>query len=131
MPPAQPPDHPLFFIGSSLGDLSSFPPEVRREIGYALRQAQQGKKSSSAKPLRAEKAFKGASVLEIVEDDDGDTYRAVYTVKFEGVVYVLHAFQKKSTKGISTPKVDIDTVKRRLSSAKADYEKNVKKRDSA
>ncbi len=76
-------------------------------MGYALYLAQCGEKHPDAKPL---KGFKGAVILEVVEDFDTDTYRAVYTVKFEGVVYVLHAFQKKSKRGIATPKQDIELI---------------------
>ena len=78
-----------------------------------------GNKHPDAKPL---KGFKGAGVLEIVEDFDGDTYRAVYTVKFEEIIYVLHAFQKKSKRGIATPKKDIDLIEARLNRAKKHYE---------
>lgn len=105
---------PLFWIGSSLGDIREFPDDVKRVMGFALRQAQSGGKHVNAKPLRG---FGGAGVLEIVEDDDGDTYRAVYTIRLSGAVYVLHAFQKKSTKGISTPKHEIDIIGERLKSA--------------
>ena len=80
----------------------------------AFRTAQKGGKHAEAKPL---KGFKGAGVLEIVSDFDGDTFRAVYTVKIKGVIYVLHAFQKKSKKGIATPKTEIDKIKRRLKAA--------------
>ena len=88
-------------------------------MGYALYQAQLGLKARSAKPLRG---FGGAGILEIVEDYQSDTYRAVYTVTFSGFVYVLHAFQKKSKRGIATPKPDIDLIKKRLSVAEEDYE---------
>ncbi|MCU1267281.1 MAG: toxin RelE [Acidobacteria bacterium] len=108
----------LIWIGSSRSDLSSFPAEVKDLLGYALYQAQVGLKAPSAKPLRG---FGGAGVLEIVEDHQTDTYRAVYTVKFSELVYVLHAFQKKSKKGIATPKPDIDLIKRRLRVAEEDY----------
>jgi phage-related protein len=87
-------------------------------MGYALYQAQVGLKASSAKPLRG---FGGAGILEIVEDYQTDTYRAVYTVRFSELVYVLHAFQKKSKKGIATPKPDIDLIRRRLKVAEEDY----------
>jgi phage-related protein len=80
-------------------------------MGHALYLAQQGEKSGNAKPL---KGFKGAGVLEIVEDSESGTYRAVYTVKLAERVYVLHAFQKKSRKGVATPKEDIELVKSRL-----------------
>lgn len=111
-------EKPLFWIGSSRDDVRKLPDEVKREIGYALDYAQRGGKHPDAKPLQG---FGGASVLEIVEDDDGNTYRAVYTVRFAGAVYVLHVFQKKSRKGISTPKHEIDLVKTRLKYAEQHY----------
>src|SRR5439155_25757364 len=83
---------PLEWVGSAREDLRAFPEQVRRRIGVALREAQLGGMSRSAKPLRG---FGGASVLEVVADHDGDTYRTAYTVRFERAVYVLHAFQKK------------------------------------
>jgi phage-related protein len=92
-------------------------------MGFALRQAQEGQKHVNAKPL---KGFGGAGVLEVVEDHDGNTYRAVYTVRFAGVVYVLHVFQKKSKKGSKTPKPEVDLIKQRLKAAKDDYEKQHK-----
>ncbi|CAN1212551.1 Phage-related protein [Tumidithrix helvetica PCC 7403] len=107
------------WLGSSNDDLRDFPENVREEMGYALYLAQLGEKHPDAKPL---KGFTGAGVLEIVEDFDKDTYRAVYTVKFEGIVYVLHAFQKKSKRGISTPKQDIDLIEARLKRAQEHYE---------
>ena len=110
----------LRWVGSSKDDLRGFPREVRRDIGYALHFAQAGDKHPSAKPI---KGFRGAGVLEIVEDHRGDTYRAVYTVTFAGLVYVLHAFQKKAKKGIATPKREIDLIKERLKWADEDYEK--------
>jgi phage-related protein len=109
----------IVWIGSSRNDLKSFPAEVKDVIGYALYQAQVGRKAPSAKPLRG---FGGAGVLEILEDYRTDTYRAVYTVKFSELVYVLHAFQKKSKKGTATPKSDIDLIKKRLRMAEEDYE---------
>ncbi|MGG6264027.1 type II toxin-antitoxin system RelE/ParE family toxin [Leptolyngbya sp. AN03gr2] len=111
------------WIASSLDDLKSFPEDVQQMMGFALYQAQCGEKHPDAKPL---KGFKGATTLEIVEDFDGDTYRAVYTVKFEGVVYVLHAFQKKSKHRIVTPKQDIELIERRLKRAKEHYEQTYK-----
>ena len=122
------PQKPTEFIGSSLDDLSSFPASVKGAIGHAIFMAQIGLKHESAKPLTDGKAFKGAGVLEVVEDFDGDTFRAVYTLRFAGVIYVLHAFQKKSTSGISTPKHEIDVVKLRLQTAKAHYERNYLKK---
>ena len=102
---------PVVWLGNSLDELKKFPDEVQDEMGYALYQAQINKKHPNAKPL---KGFKGAGVLEIVDNYDGDTYRTVYTVKLAGVVYVLHAFQKKSKKGIATPPKDIELIKTRL-----------------
>lgn len=87
---------PLVWIGSAKEDLRKFPAEVRSVMGYALHVAQSGSKHPDAKPL---KGFKGAGVLEVVDDYDGDTYRAVYTVKLAGVVCALHAFQKKIKEG--------------------------------
>ena len=108
---------PVHWIGSSLNDLRSLPDQVQDDIGYALYIAQTGGRHVSAKPL---KSFKGAGVLEIVENHDGDTYRAVYTVKLADAVYVLHVFQKKSKSGIATPKTDMDLINRRLKLAVAD-----------
>src|SRR6267143_1520359 len=102
---------PTVWIGSSRDDLRSFPDEVRRVMGFAINDAQNGDEHPRAKAL---KGFGGRSVLEVVDDEDGDTYRAVYTVRFAGVIYVLHAFQKKSRKGIETPKHEIDVIKARL-----------------
>jgi phage-related protein len=118
---------PIEWIGSSLKDLRAFPEEVKDVIGVALDVAQQGEKHESTKPLQG---FGGAGVLEVIDDFDGDTYRAVYTVKLKGVVYVLHAFQKKSKKGISTPKEEIDLVKKRFKSAEEHYRENYKKEQS-
>ena len=112
------PDKPLFWIGSSWSDLKDCPDEVQDFIGYALHWAQRGGKSPDAKPLQG---FGGAGVLEIVDDFDGNTYRAMYTVRFAGAVYALHVFQKKSRKGIATPKQDIDLVKARLKRAEDHY----------
>lgn len=109
---------PLFWIGASLKDLRRFPNEVKDEIGHALQEAQFGFKPLQAKPLRG---YGGAAVLEIVEDCQTDTYRAVYTVRFAGVVYVLHAFQKKSKRGSATPQADLDLIKQRLLQAQAHY----------
>ena len=109
---------PVRWIGRSRQELRAFPPEPRRENGYALHFAQMGDKHPAAKPL---KGFGGAGVLEIAEDHDGNAYRAVYTVKFSEAVYVLHAFQKKSKKGIETPKHEVDLIKQRLQRAEEDY----------
>ncbi len=104
---------PLFWVGSSRKDLKKFPWDVRYVMGYALLLAQEGDKHPDAKPLTG---LRG--VIEIVDDYDGDTFRAMYTVKLKKGVYVLHAFQKKSKKGIKTPKQDIDLIKDRLAWAK-------------
>lgn len=90
-------------------------------MGYALDQAQQGKRSENVTPL---KRFKGASVLEIVDDFDSDTYRGIYTVQFKSAIYVLHAFKKKSTKGISTPQSVITLIEQRLKQAREHDETN-------
>jgi phage-related protein len=110
---------PLRWVGSSKEDLSGFPEEVRRRIGGALWEAQTGRKAPYAKPL---KGFGHAGVLEIMDDFDGNTFRAVYTVRFATAVYVLHAFQKKSKRGIATPKAELDLIAQRLKRAKEDYE---------
>ena len=109
---------PVRFVGSAQSDLQRFPKKVRIVVGTALNAAQLGGKHKDAKPM---KGFGGASVVEIVEDFEGATFRAVYTVRFADAVYVLHAFQKKSKKGIETPKSDIDLIKQRLKLAEQDY----------
>lgn len=105
----------IIWMGSSLKDLRDFPEEVKGVFGVALFYAQRGSKHLQAKPL---KGYKGASVLEVVEDYDKDTYRCMYTVKYGERVYVLHAFQKKSKKGISTPQTDLDVINSRLKEVK-------------
>lgn len=105
---------PVYWVASSKEELCSFPVKVRREIGYALHFAQAGSKHPSAKPL---KGFVGFGVVEIVEDYDRGAYRAVYTTKVGGVIYVLLAFQKKSKTGIETPNYIMDLVKSRLKRA--------------
>lgn len=110
---------PLGWIGSAKDDLLGFPPEVVREVGHALYVAQMGGKHQSARPLRG---FGGAGVLEIVENHDGDTYRVVYTIRFREVVYVLHAFQKKSKRGIATPSQELEKLRARLKRAEQEYE---------
>jgi phage-related protein len=114
---------PVRFVGSSRSDLQRFPKEVKLVVGTALTAAQLGGKYADAKPL---KGFGDASVVEIVDDFDGDTFRAVYTVRFADVIYVLHAFQKKSKKGIETPKSDLDLIRRRLRLAEQDYQSAMK-----
>lgn len=105
---------PVLWIARSREELKRFPTEVRQVMGFALYLAQRGGKHPNAKPLRG---FGGAGVLEVVEDFDGNAYRAVYTVKLRGVVYVLHAFQKKSRKGIQTPTQELALVRQRLKRA--------------
>lgn len=112
---------PVVWIGSSYRDFRAFPEAVQDGLGYALFRAQQGEKHESAKPL---KGFGGAGVVEIVEDHNTDTYRAIYTVKLRGTVYVLHVFQKKSKKGIKTPGTEMDVVRRRLKVAEEDYKQS-------
>ena len=106
----------LEWIASSYKDLMALPVDVRRRFGYALSLAQMGDQDDAAKVL---KGFGGAGVLEVVEDDAGGTYRAVYTVKFVEAVFVLHCFQKKSKSGITTPKTDMDIIRARLKVAEA------------
>src|SRR5215203_1823138 len=97
----------LRWVASSKKDLSKFPQEAQREAGFALEDALKGLKHQSAKPL---KAFGGASVMEIVCDDEGDAYRVVYVTRFADVIYVLHAFQKKSTRSKKTPDRHIELI---------------------
>jgi phage-related protein len=100
----RPEPKPCLFVGSSLKDLKRFPAKVQNRLGYALYKVQEGDEPTAAKAL---KGFGGRAVLELVDDFDSNTYRAVYTVRFAGVVYVLHAFQKKAKKGIATPLQEI------------------------
>jgi phage-related protein len=116
-------EKPIEWIGSSHKDLMGLPADVRRFFGFALSLAQAGDKHDSAKVL---KGFGGAGVIEVVEDDAGGTYRAVYTVKFAEAVFVLHCFQKKSKRGIATPKEDMDIINARLKIAEA-YVKGLRK----
>ena len=111
-------EKPLYWIGTSIKEISEFPAGVRRTIGFALSAAQFGGKHPSAKPWKGE----GPGILEVVKDYDGDTYRAIYTVHFADAVYVLHAFQKKSPHGVATRQSDIALVKARLKIAQRDYE---------
>jgi len=119
IPPVQG-EKPVRWVGSSKSDFLTFPEEVVSEMGYALGVAQLGGKHPAAKPWKGE----GPGVFEVVERHDGDAYRAVYTVRFEGVVYVLHAFQKKSPSGVRTAKTDIDLMSERLKRAREHYQSN-------
>lgn len=109
---------PVRWIGSSLVDVRSFPQPVRVEIGHALYAAQKGETDPAAKAL---KGFGGGSVLEIVAGHRGDTWRSVYTVRFQDAVYVLHAFQKKSKSGVATPMKEMELIRRRLAEAERDH----------
>jgi phage-related protein len=109
---------PVRWVGTSLRDLRSCPSSVRTDIGHALFTAQEGKTDPAAKPL---KGFGGATVFEIVASHHGNAWRAVYTVRFREAIYVLHVFQKKSTRGIATPTREIEVTKRRLVEAERDY----------
>jgi phage-related protein len=118
-PTSQVQPKPVRWVGSSKEDLSGFPEDVRRRVGGALWEAQIGHKAPYAKPL---KGFGDAGVLEVVDDFDTDTFRAVYTVRFARAVYVLHAFQKKFTRGVATPKAELERIAQRLKRAREDYE---------
>jgi phage-related protein len=111
-------EKPLFWIGSSLSDLLALPETVKDEIGAALSVAQFGGEHPSVKPWKGE----GPGIFEIVEHHRGDAYRAIYTVRFADAVYVLHTFQKKSPRGIKTPRRDVELVAQRLKLAQQDYE---------
>lgn len=106
-----PQEKPLAWLGSSKKDLMALPMKVRKFFGHALDFAQHGERHNAAKVL---KGFAGAGVLEVAEDNEGSTYRAVYTVEFREAVFVLHVFQKKSKSGIATPKPDLDIIRERL-----------------
>jgi len=111
-------EKPLDWVGSAKRDFLAFPDPVKDELGNALGLAQFGGKHPNAKPWKGQ----GPGIFEVVENHRGDTFRAVYTVRFQEVVYVLHAFQKKSPSGIRTARTDIDLIARRLKVAQRDYE---------
>src|SRR5690606_35183593 len=115
--PPSPLRKPLYWMGSSLKDLKAMAVAVQKFFGAALRDVQYGETPGDAKPWKG----LGSGVLEIVEDYDRNTYRAVYTVSFAGVVYVLHVFQKKSKHGISTPRPDVELVRSRYKLAREHY----------
>jgi phage-related protein len=108
---------PLLWVASSQRDYRDFPSRVQESMGFELFLAQTRQHPPSAK---LQKGF-GSGTVELVEDHDGDTYRAVYTVRFSEAVYVLHSFKKKSKKGIKTPQSDIGLIKRRLRDAEQDH----------
>ena len=112
MPPST--RKPLVWVGSTRKDLQAFPPQVQRVMGYALHIAQIGGRHAAAKTLSG---FAGAGVVEVVEDHDGGAFRLVYTVRMKERIYALHAFQKKSKRGISTPRKELELIKRRLKEA--------------
>lgn len=109
----------LFWVAGAKKDLKALPDEVQDVFGYALHLAQTGNKHPNAKPLRG---FAGAGVLEVVEEHEGNAFRAVYTVTFGQAVYALHAFQKKSSSGIATRKEDMELIKQRLKLARKHYQ---------
>jgi phage-related protein len=117
--PSEAQPKPIRWVGSSKEDVSAFPDDVKRRIGL-LFEPQMGRKANYAKPL---KGYGSAGVLEVVDDFDGDTFRAVYTVRFAEAVYVLHAFQKKARRGIATPRSEIELIRTRLRRAAEDYER--------
>lgn len=115
----------VFFLGSSDTEIRKFPREVKEEVGFALYLAQMGEKAVNAVPLTG---FGNSKVPEIIVDHMGDTFRAVYTVRFEEAVYVLHAFKKKSPRASETPQRDMNLIKSRLKAAEAHYAENFLKR---
>lgn len=117
---------PVLWVSSSKRDLMNMPPEVVTDFGYGLYQAQLGEHPDVAKTLGG---FGGASVVELIQDHKGDTFRAVYTVRFSDAIIVLHAFQKKSKRGIETPKQDMELIRSRLKLAEELY-KNWKNKGS-
>ncbi len=117
-------ERPVEWVGSSKKDFMAFPAGAIADMGYALGVAQLGGTHPSAKPWKGD----GSGVFELAEDHDGDTYRAVYTVRFKEIIYVLHAFQKKSKSGIKTPQTDVDMVKRRLKAAQEDHNRRFGKK---
>lgn len=122
-----PPRKPVLWAASSKKDLRELPKPVRQVFGQAIDDAQAGDKHPDAKPLHG---FGGAGVLEVVEDYDGSTFRAVYTVTFPRVVFVLHVFQKKSKSGRKTPQADIDKIRKRLTDAEGHYAEWVEQQDA-
>lgn len=115
----------LFWMGSSLEDLKSFPEDIQDEMGHGLYLAQMGDRHNHAKTLSG---FGNAKVIELRESDRTGTYRVIYTIEIADCVFVLHAFQKKSKSGIATPKSDIDLIKRRLKEAEAIYKALIRKK---
>jgi len=117
----------LRWVGSSQKDFRKFPDEVHNELGFSLHLVQEGKTPARSKPLKG----KLSGTVELIDDYDGDTYRAVYTTKIGNILYILHAFKKKSKKGSETPKQEIDLVVSRLKIAQKNYEEQLKKEDNS
>lgn len=115
-------EKPLKWVGSSRRDLKELPEAVEDTFGFALSEAQHGRTHVKAKPM-TKGVLKGKGIYEVVDDYDGDTFRAVYTVEIEGVIYALHCFQKKSKTGKETPKPDIDLIESRYQAALLDSKK--------
>lgn len=113
----------VVFVGSSKRDLKAFPKGARSEAGHAIYLAQKGDRAINALPLTG---FGGANVLEVIIPEDGDAFRAVYTVKFETAIYVLHAFQKKSHRGAKTPLRDMELIRSRLKDAEVIHRERTK-----
>jgi phage-related protein len=111
---------PIEWVGSSLDDLRDLPDVPRRVFGFALHEAQLGRRHIASKRLGGSLS----GLIELIDDFDGNSYRAVYTVKFAGVVYVLHVFQKKSTRGIATPRRQLELIRDRWSIARAHFAKH-------
>lgn len=122
------PRKPVVWVSSTRRDIQDLPAEVRRAFGNALDEAQQGKKHQDAKPLTG---FGGASVLEVVDNYATDTYRAIYTVRFEEAIYVLHIFQKKSTQGRKTSRHDLELIRTRLQQAQTQHEEFLRQKEEA
>ncbi|WAT16064.1 type II toxin-antitoxin system RelE/ParE family toxin [Xanthomonas fragariae] len=116
------PEKPLIWVGSSRRDLAELPEDVKDTFGFALSEAQNGRTHVRAKPM-AKGSLKGKGIYEVVDDYDGDTFRAVYTVEIEDAIYALHCFQKKSKNGRETPKSDIDLIESRYQAALLDAKK--------
>jgi phage-related protein len=113
---------PITWMGSSRKDLTAMPVAVKKDFGGALHAVQDGRTPDGAKPLKGK--LKGA--VQLSEDHDGETYRAVYTVELESTIYVLHCFQKKSKSGIATPRADIDLIENRLKDARVLHEQRAR-----
>jgi phage-related protein len=119
---------PVYWVGTAKSDLDAFPDDVKDVMGYALEQAQRGLKHRKAKPL---KGFGSAAIVEIADTHDGDTFRAVYTVKLQTGIYVLHCWQKKSTRGIKTLPQDIERIRSRLRAAEEQDARRLKESETA